>query len=117
MINSAILKRVTLACAISTGFALAAALSACGGDDNGSSNSSADAGGSGAASTPTPASTTAGASPFAHQSGAPATTRAHFIATANSQGAEGFHYLSDFAFGTTPPLEQISVFVKDAATT
>jgi len=117
MINSAILKRVTLACAISTAFALAAALSACGGDDNGGSNSSAAAGGSGAPSTPTPASSTAAASTFAYQSVAPATSRAQFVATANSQGAQGFHYLSDFAFGTTPPLEQISVFVKDAATT
>jgi hypothetical protein len=114
MINSASMKRVIRACAVSTVLALAA----CGGDDNGSSNNSAAAsgnpGGSGTSAPAAPASSAA--ITFAYQSVAPATSRAQFIANANSEGAQGFHYLSDFGFAGTPA-EQISVFVKDAGTT
>lgn len=93
-------------------------LAACGGDDSKSSSNPPDSGNGGppntAPDTP-PSSPTISA--FVYEGLTPDTSRAQFLSSLNTQGAQGFRYLSDFAFTATTPPDQTSAFVKDQSTT
>jgi hypothetical protein len=99
------------------------ALAACGGDDAKTSNNSPDSGNGTPANTApdTPSTPSTPSTPaitaFIYEGLTPDTSRAQFLSSLNTQGAQGYRYLSDFAFTATATLDQTSAFVKDQATT
>lgn len=95
---------------------LSFALAACGGNEKPASSSNSSGNGNASGTTPGTSSPPPAIAAFIYEGITPATSRAQFLSNLNTQGTEGFRYLSDFAFAATPP-DQTSAFVKDLATT
>jgi hypothetical protein len=95
------------------------ALAACGGSDDSTTSSNPPASGNGGApdTTPDSPSSPPAISAFVYEGRTPDTSRTQFLSDLNTQGAQGYRYLSDFAFTATIPPDQTSAFVKDQATT